>query len=302
MRILITGATGFIGRHLSQTLLDQGHQVFAWVRNLDRAYTRLDARTHSVLELSELQDQDQELDAVINLAGAPIADRRWTAARKRLLYSSRIDTTHQLVDFIRSSSHKPGVILSGSAIGYYGSQPPDLTVDENFENYSPGFTHTLCADWEAAATELADDRTRVCLLRTGLVLGPDGGAMAKMLLPFKLGLGGPIGNGKQVMSWIHLQDWINAALLLLNDSSLSGPFNLVSPNPVNNRSFSAALASAVGRPAFFRVPCCGLKLALGEASELLCEGQRVIPKKLLEAGYSFEFEHIEPALQDIAHA
>lgn len=300
MRILITGATGFIGRHLSQTLLDQGHQVFAWVRNLDRAYTRLDARVHSVLELSELTDQ--ELDAVINLAGTPIADRRWTAARKRLLYSSRIDSTRQLGDFIKSCTHKPEVILSGSAIGYYGSQASNLTLDETFENYTPGFTHSLCANWEAAATELADDKTRICLLRTGLVLGPDGGAMAKMLLPFKLGLGGPIGDGKQVMSWIHLRDWINATLYLLNDDRLSGPINLVSPNPVDNRTFTAAFASAVGRPAFFRVPCCGLKLALGEASELLCKGQRVVPKKLLEAGYSFEFDDIKPALQDIARA
>ena len=300
MRILITGATGFIGRHLTRTLLDQGHQVFAWVRNLDRAYTLLDARVHSVLELSDLTDE--ELDAVINLAGAPIADRRWTTARKRLLYSSRIDTTQQLTDFIQNSAHKPGVILSGSAIGYYGNQPSDLTLDETSENYTQGFTHSLCADWEAAATELADDQTRVCLLRTGLVLGADGGAMKKMLLPFKLGLGGTIGNGEQVMSWIHLRDWINAALFLLKDDRLSGPINMVSPNPVDNRTFTAGLASAVGRPALFRVPCCGLKLALGEASELLCKGQRVVPKKLLEAGYSFEFKDIEPALQDIANA
>lgn len=296
MNILLTGATGFIGKPLSQTLTNQGHEVYAWVRNLAKAKAQLDNRVKCIEQLDEARKQ--YIDAVINLAGEPIADKRWSKKRKTALRDSRIGLTYKLVDFIHTLKQKPTIILSGSAIGYYGSQAADVELNEDSDHVS-GFTHELCADWEAAAMSLANDSTRVCLLRTGVVLGSGGGALGKMLLPYKLGLGGPIGNGLQMMSWIHLQDWINASLFLLSNEALSGPFNLVSPNPVNNKAFTNALARTVHRPAVLKVPCFLLKLVLGEASMLLCEGQRVIPKKLLDAGYSFKFSHIEQAFADI---
>ena len=257
MNILLTGATGFIGKPLSQELISQEHQVVAWVRNKNKAKAVLDDRITCIEQLEEIQEP--MFDVVINIAGEPIADKRWTSARKFKLRNSRIGLTEKLVKFIKSQNKKPRVILSGSAIGYYGSQRPDLELDENSDSIH-GFTHTLCADWETAAASLADDSTRVCLLRTGIVLGKGGGVLEKMVLPFKLGLGGPIGSGRQIMSWIHLQDWIKAALFLIENEDLSGPVNLVSPNPVSNREFTTALAKTVHRPAFFKVPCFFLRL------------------------------------------
>ncbi len=296
MKILFTGATGFIGKVFTRVLSDNGHEVFAWVRDMDKARTLLDSRVQAFMRFKDLQED--YFDAVINLAGAPIADKRWTDSRKLLLRKSRIDLTNLLVDYMNTLEQKPRVVLSGSAIGYYGSQPANSSLDES-ANAVAGFQHSLCADWEAAALSLASDQTRVCLLRTGIVLGSGGGVLGKMLMPFKLGLGGPIGNGQQMMSWIHIQDWMNACLFLLTNESLSGPYNLVSPNPVKNEKFSKALAQAVHRPAVFRVPCFVLKLAMGEASELLCKGQRVLPERLSSAGFQFEFNDIDSAFADI---
>jgi len=299
LKILLTGATGFIGRALSEKLVNEGYEVYVWVRNLDKAKALLNSQVKCYVHLEEMREQD--FDAVINLAGEPIADKRWTAARKSILRSSRIDLTHLLVEFINTQRSKPKVILSGSAIGYYGNQAADTKLDESSKVVT-GFTHSLCADWEAAAMSLSNDSTRVCLLRTGIVLGKNGGVLGKMLLPFKLGLGGPIGTGQQMMSWIHIQDWINAALFLLCNDAQSGPFNLVSPNPVNNYTFTKTLGRALHRPAIFKVPCFGLKLIMGEAAELLCEGQRVLPKKLLNAGYQFKFSAIDQAMKNIVTA
>jgi len=296
MKILFTGATGFIGRSFTRVLLDDGHEVFAWVRNLEKARNLLDSRVQAFKQFDDLQED--YFDAVINLAGAPIADKRWTESRKLLLRKSRIDLTYSLVDYIASLQQKPRVVLSGSAIGYYGIQPAESPLDESADAVA-GFQHSLCADWEGAVLSLAKDSTRVCLLRTGIVLGMGGGVLGKMLLPFKLGLGGPIGDGQQMMSWIHLQDWMKTCLFLLKNESLSGPFNLVSPNPVTNEQFTKALAQAVHRPAVFRVPCFILKLAMGNTSELLCKGQRVLPKQLSDAGFQFEFTDIDSAFSDI---
>ncbi|MFW2440886.1 MAG: TIGR01777 family oxidoreductase [Arenicellales bacterium] len=296
MKILFTGATGFIGRSFTRVLVDDGHEVFAWVRSTEKARNLLDSRVQAFKRFDDLQEN--YFDAVINLAGAPVADKRWTDSRKLILRKSRIDLTKSLVDYINSLEQMPRVVLSGSAIGYYGSQSAESPLDESADAVA-GFQHSLCADWEAAALLLASDVTRVCLLRTGIVLGMGGGVLGKMLLPFKLGLGGPIGDGQQMMSWIHIQDWMNACLFLLKNESLSGPYNLVSPNPVKNETFSKALAKAVHRPAVFRAPCFIIKLAMGEASELLCRGQRVLSKRLYAAGFQFEFTDINSALSDI---
>lgn len=296
MKILFTGATGFIGKTFTRVLLDGGHEVFAWVRNISKSNEVLDSRIQTVIHLDDLNEQ--YFDAVINLAGAPIADKRWTDSRKLLLRKSRIKLTNSLVDYMNGLEQRPRVVLSGSAIGYYGGQSADSSLDESAE-FVAGFQHSLCADWEEAALQLASDTTRVCLLRTGIVLGKGGGVLGKMLLPFKLGLGGPIGDGQQMMSWIHIQDWMNACLFLLADESLSGPFNLVSPNPVKNETFSKALARALHRPAIFRVPCFVLKLAMGETSQLLCQGQSVVPERLSAAGFQFEFDDIDSAFAEI---
>lgn len=295
MKVLLTGATGFIGQALSRKLLEQEHVVYAWVRDLARAQSGLDKNVHCFTDLEEIRDVD--IDALINLAGEPIADKRWTVERKQRLLDSRVGVTQHLYDFFSTQKKSPAIVLSGSAIGYYGSQDRQLPLTESSDPVD-GFSHTLCQEWEQAAMLFTRLQSRVCLLRTGIVLGKGGGALAKLLPPFRLGLGGPIGNGSQVMSWIHINDWINACLFLLSRSELSGPFNFVSPNPVDNGTFARALARTMRRPAFFRVPCFLLKMMLGDASELLCEGQRVIPEKLLFAGYRFEYEHLEQALTD----
>jgi len=296
LNILLTGATGFLGSALAHRLIADGHEVYAWVRSLNKAKSILDSRVHSVRALEDIRDF--EINAVINLAGEPIIGKRWSQLRKQVLLSSRIDTTQQLVDFFKSQQKQPAVVLSGSAVGYYGSQDWNIILDESAKAI-PGFGHTLCEQWEKAALQFVSGSTRVCLLRTGIVLGKGGGALKKMLLPFRLGLGGPIGNGQQVMSWIHLRDWIDACLFLLNREEHSGPFNLVSPNPVNNQTFSQALAMALHRPAIIRVPCFLLKTIMGESADMLCKGQRVIPDKLLYAGFKFHYKDINWALADI---
>jgi uncharacterized protein (TIGR01777 family) len=296
VNILITGGTGFIGKSLCDRLIAENHEVYAITRNLDRAIMIMHHKVQCSENLYEFSDI--KFHAIINLAGEPIADKRWTRKRKHRLYASRVEYTQQLIDFLKETEQTPKIFLSGSAVGYYGSHDAKTILDEE-SYYADGFTHDLCADWEAKARQLASNKTRVCLLRTGIVLEKHGGALGKMLLPFKLGLGGPIGDGEQIMSWIHLQDWINAAMFVLKHDEISGPVNFVSPNPVNNKKFTASLATTLNRPAFFRVPCSALRLAMGEAAELLCEGQQVIPKKLIEAGFQYKFPDIDSAFADI---
>lgn len=291
MRVLITGGTGFIGRHVCAALLSRGDQVVVLSRSLTGS--ELDSRVQRVTQLSQIEGQ---VDAVINLAGEPIVDKRWTDQRKQLLRASRIDTTRVLNAWIAEQEKKPGVMVSGSAVGFYGSQDEKL-LGESAEPKA-GFSHQLCADWESEAMLAEKMGVRVCVIRTGIVLG-NGGALGKMLLPFKLGLGGPIADGHQWMSWIHIQDEVAAILWLLDHPVLEGAFNLTAPRPVSNEVFSKSLGKALGRPAFFRMPGFVMELMLGEASELLIEGQRVIPEKLLASGFSFRFEELDDALADV---
>jgi uncharacterized protein (TIGR01777 family) len=296
MNILMTGATGFIGRALIPRLQQQGHRIHAWVRDQQRARIGLDPQVLASESLT--QHLSNPIDAVINLAGEPIADKRWTAERKQALRMSRIDLTQQLIEALARNNQRPGLFISGSAIGFYGSQPDDKILDEDADA-APGFTHSLCADWEQAAMAFSADDNRVCLLRTGVVLGKNGGALAKMLPPFKLGLGGPIGDGRQTMSWIHIDDWINACVYLIENHDMQGAYNFTAPQPVSNKAFTRALSRAVRRPALFRVPCKVLQIAMGEGSELLCEGQKVVPKRLLDHGFRFEHPDIDEAMNSI---
>ncbi len=293
MRILVTGGTGFIGRSLCANLLAAGHDVSVLTRSPDRVPHLLGPRVAAVPDLQTLRGKGSP-DAIVSLAGAPIFGRRWSDDRKRVLWESRVGLTDQLIDYIRTAPTKPAVLLGGSAIGIYGSQA-DRLLDETSDT-TDDFSHRLCAAWEKAAAHAEDLGVRVCRLRTGLVLGPHGGLLQRMLLPFKLGLGGRLGNGRQWMSWIHLEDHVRAIAALLGDEALSGAFNLTAPNPVTNAEFTATLARLLHRPALFHLPAGLLRLAFGEMADLLLGSQRVIPRRLDEAGFEFQYPTLEPAL------
>ena len=292
MHILITGGSGFIGRSLSAALSARGDEVIILSRSPEKL-----SPTPGIRAVGSLSQIKGPVDAVINLAGAPIVEQRWSEARKAVLRSSRIDLTARLVDWMRQQPKPPEVLISGSAVGYYGSHG-DEVLDETAEPV-PGFAHELCRDWEQAALEAEALGVRVCLIRTGVVLGPGGGALAKMLPAFRLGLGGPIGHGRQWMSWIHLEDEVGAIIYLLDNPPLHGPFNLTAPEPVTNEVFSDTLGRMLNRPALMRVPTVMMRLLLGEASELLLEGQRVIPEYLYNAGYGFRHPGFEEALEQV---
>ncbi len=303
-KILLTGGTGFIGRALVDKLLKDNHKLTLWVRDREAAknYYRKSYSPDLANQIEyytdlQLVDPSVKFDAMINLAGEPIIDNRWTQARKKQLTDSRVKTTQSLIELIKRLQQKPEALISGSAIGYYGSQPGDNGLDENAKPVD-GFTHQLCQQWENIAKQAENNSVRVCLIRTGVVLG-DGGALEKMLLPFKLGLGGPVASGKQWMSWIHMDDQIRAIEFLLNNQRLSGVYNLTSPQAVDNQAFSQSLAKQLKRPAFFRVPEFVMKLMLGEAAELLLEGQRVLPANLLQAGFEFKYPDLKLALESI---
>lgn len=296
MRILVTGGTGFIGRSLCSNLLANGHDVAVLTRSPDRVPRLLGPRVAVVHDLQTLRE-DQPLDAIISLAGAPIFGRRWSDDRKQALWDSRVGLTEQLIDYIRTTSTKPRVLLGGSAIGYYGSQG-DRLLDETSDT-TDDFSHRLCAAWEEAAARAEDFGVRVCRLRTGLVLGPHGGLLQRMLLPFRLGLGGRLGDGRQWMSWIHLDDHVRAIVALLTDDTLSGAFNFTAPNPVTNAEFTATLARLLHRPALCHLPAGLLRLAFGEMAELLLGSQRVIPRRLHEAGFEFLYPSLEFALNTV---
>jgi uncharacterized protein len=296
MHILITGGTGLIGRHLCKALLAQGHQLTVLSRHPETVAAKCGATVQAMAKLDEWQ-ADREFDAVINLAGEPIVDRAWSAKRKQALRDSRIALTRTLVKRIAVAKQKPAVLLSGSAIGYYGNR-----AETELEESAPAgndFAAELCRDWEQAALGAEENGVRVCLLRTGLVLSNSGGLLGKMLLPFKLGLGARLGNGKQWMSWVHIEDYVAMASRLLEDAQMRGAFNMTAPQPVTNGEFTRALASALHRPAFFVAPAIMLRFAMGERAALMLEGQRVLPAKLGKAGYRFKFPELGRALEDL---
>lgn len=296
MKLLITGASGFIGTALIRQLLVAGHEVIGLSRTPERLQKKFSGQIRAINQLTEV-DASENIEAIINLAGEPILDKRWSAARKQLLYASRLDTTAALIELIKRLDSVPQLLISGSAVGFYGSHPGDRMLDERSEG-RPGFTHKLCADWENKALEAQALGVRVCLLRTGVVLG-DGGALQRMLLPFRLALGGPIGRGDQWFSWIHLDDLLAIIQFLLAHEVLTGAFNATAPEPVTNAAFTRALGRALHRPTLLPMPEFVLRLLLGEGAELLCEGQRVVPARLLEAGFEFSYPDIDLALQSL---
>lgn len=294
MNILLTGGTGFIGRHFLARFPD--YQYTLLVRDAARAARLLGDKYQYITNLDAL-DLSTVFDAVINLAGEPIVGVRWSHAQKDKLNKSRWKTTEALVDWMLRAEHQPAVFLSGSAIGYYGISN-DACFSESSKPAMSDFSSQLCQRWESEA-KLAEPKTRVVLLRTGVVLGTDGGALDKMLLPFKMGLGGPVGSGDQWMSWIHMHDYLSAMHHVLVSEHCRGAYNLTAPEPVRNKRFVKALADALHRPCWMPLPAYALKLALGEASTLLLDGQQVVPQKLLDEGFTFSFPTVELAMKDL---
>lgn len=293
MKILISGGSGFLGTELSQTLLKQGHQVAITSRN--PAAHQSDSGIH-VRRLDDLSPTDY-FDVVINLAGAGIADQRWSELRKQELRDSRLNTTQTLLDWMQTAVQKPSLFLSGSAIGFYGAQG-ETELTETSEPHLE-FVHQLCADWEDTAKVAEELGVRTVLLRTGVVLHPDGGMLKRVWLPFKMGFGGRLGDGQQWMSWISRQDWIDAVLFLMQHPTAQGAFNLTAPNPVRNIEFTQTFAASLKRPTLLPMPTWFVKLAFGEMSALLLDSQRVLPKRLEDAGFVFKHPTLQGALADM---
>ncbi len=296
MHILLTGGTGLIGSHLVPLLLQRGWQVSVVTRDVAAARSRLGEAVNLWSGLDQQRDLN-DVDAVINLAGEPIADKRWTEQQKRLLCESRWQITERLATLINASTTPPSVLISGSATGFYGDTG-DLVLTEDDPGHDE-FTHQLCAHWEKLAQAAESEQTRVCLLRTGVILAKEGGALSKMKLPFRMGVGGPIGSGKQYMPWIHLDDMLSAILWLLESPGLRGPFNMVAPYAVRNEQFAAILGEAMHRPAFMRTPAAAIKLIMGESAILVLGGQHVLPRRLEESGFTFRWYRLEEALEDV---
>ncbi len=296
MRVLLTGATGFLGRALGHALARDGHEVTALCRDPARVAARCGPHVRP-LRAPQAWPAGLAFDAVVNLAGAPIADRPWSASRKRELHASRVGLTRDLVSRLAAAARPPAVLVSASAVGLYGD-----CGDRELHETAPAaadFLGTLCAEWEAAAQAAAPLGVRVCLLRTGLVLHPSGGVLARLLPPFRLGLGGRLGDGRQYLSWIHLDDWVALVRRLLEDAAAAGPFNLTAPEPVTNAAFTAALGRALRRPAPLPAPACLLRLLLGERARLLLDSQRALPSRAAALGYRFRHAALGPALTSL---
>lgn len=294
---LVTGGTGFIGQRLISALLRDGHRVTVLTRRVHAAARCFDGRVECVASLTQLPSSCR-FDAVVNLAGARILGWRWTAARRAVLRQSRVGLTRELVDWMAAAEHKPAMLLSASAIGYYGTQ---LRGDDTELSEQAGpqamFMSDLCREWEQAAHAAEACGVRVACMRFGLVLGA-GGALPMMLLPIKLGLGGPLGGGRQWLSWIHIDDLIGGIAHLYRTQA-AGDFNFTAPEALSQAAFSRVAASVLRRPFGLPTPGWPLRLALGAQADLLLEGQRVVPARLLSSGFTFAYPRLEGALRDL---
>ncbi|BAP79536.1 nucleoside-diphosphate sugar epimerase [Pseudomonas sp. MT-1] len=299
MNILLTGGTGLIGRALCKHWLSQGHQLWVWSRSPEQVADRCG---ESVTGIGDLGELDQvRLDAVINLAGAPIADRPWTKSRRLLLWNSRIKLTEQLVEWLATRQQKPALLISGSAVGWYGDGG-ERELSEDDSAVTNDFASQLCAAWEESATRAESLGIRVVLVRTGLVLAAHGGFLQRLRPLFALGLGGRQGSGRQWMPWIHINDQIGLIDFLLHQPDAAGPYNACAPQPVRNADFAKAFAASLGRPAVLPVPALALKVGLGELSGLILGGQKAQPLRLQAAGFQFRFVTLDAALADLRKA
>jgi uncharacterized protein len=299
MKIAIAGATGFVGSRLVEQLQTQGHQVTILTRSPQRASNRFPQAQivgYNPLKSGEWQESISGCDAVINLAGEPIAEKRWTPAQKRLMLESRQIGTQKIVEAIDRATIKPQVLINASAIGYYGT-----SEISKFDETSPAGTDFLaevCTAWETAA-QAASANTRVVILRLGIVLGENGGALGKMLAPFSAFVGGPIGSGKQWFSWIHRDDVVKLIVAALTDPKMQGIYNATAPNPVTMEDFAQTLGAVMNRPSWLPVPNFALEALLGEGAIVVLQGQQVIPTQALAQGFDFQYPNLKPALTAI---
>ena len=318
MNILISGGSGFLGSAFSDELIKRYRTQdkdlhITWLTR-DSSQTHPDAII--MMTYDELASSDKSFDVILNLAGAGIADSRWSDARKEQLLASRIKPTESLLAFIKRTNIKPKLMISGSAIGWYGAQgDKPLTESSGFET---DFAHQLCHEWEQLALKATEHGVPVAIVRTGVVIHPDGGMLGKLLTPFKMGVGGQLGDGKQIMSWISREDWVGAVIFIIekylanytdtqttDDHSLETindtpvlVYNLTAPNPVTNHTFTKTLGAWLHRPTFFTLPNFLLKLIFGEMSTLLIDGQKVLPQALQDAGYDFKQPTLKQALEE----
>jgi uncharacterized protein (TIGR01777 family) len=300
MRILITGGTGLVGRALAKNLVDRDHAVVILSRGEGASkgfpdgvsICRWDARSVDVLV-----EHVERADAVVHLAGENIGDGRWTASRKRRILTSRVDSTCALTEALRRAKQRPQVLVQASAVGFYGTHG-DVELKEDHE-VGADFLAQVCQAWEQASADVPALGMRRVVMRTGVVLSRDGGALPRMALPFRLFVGGPVGSGRQWVSWIHLIDLVEAIVHLIDNEKAEGVYNLCAPQAVTNRRFSRELATALGRPSLLRVPAFMLRLLLGEMATIVLDGQRAVPARLIESGFSFNFPQADSAFNDL---
>lgn len=302
MKILVTGASGFVGRRVVAQLLQKKHEVVVLTRNFAKAAIVLGKECKYVqwLDMNELPPSDafDGVDAVIHLMGENIGGKKWDDAQKKKIYDSRIISTRHLVEALKALPQKPRALISASAVGIYGPHGEEA-LDETAASGND-FLAGVCKDWEAEALK-AKDFMRVVLMRTGVVLGKGGGALKKMLPVFKLGVAGRLGSGKQYMSWIHVDDLAAMYVEAVTDESMSGPYNAVSPNPVTNAEFTKALGKTLKRPTLFPAPGFAIKKALGEMSTIVLDGQKVIPSKFTQKGFPFRSASLEQTLKETVY-
>jgi len=295
MRILITGGSGFVGQRLCEQLDADGHDLLVVSRSPDKAADALPDGADIRARIADFDDAAPE--AIVNLAGEPIAEGRWTDAKKKRIVESRVDTTREVVELCGRLETPPKVLVSASAVGYYGDQG-DRDVTEETERNEEWLSE-ICVKWEAEARRAAEHGVRVAIVRIGLVMDEGGGMLAKMLPAFKFGLGSKLGDGSQYMPWIHRDDLVRAILFLLEHDECDGPYNGSAPNPVTNAEFTKTLASHLNRPTFLPAPAPALKLAFGEMSHVLLTGAKMLPKRLEDAGFEFRYPTLDDALAEI---
>ncbi len=295
--ILMTGATGLIGGYIFRALQSKGDEIIVLSTHPGSAAEKL-KNAKQVISLEDyLSLKDEKIDVIINLAGTNVGDKRWNDEFKKVIFSSRINTTRKMVELIASMKNKPELLLNSSGIDYYGDTG-DKIVDESSP---PGdtFLSMVCEAWESEALKASEYGTRAAVMRTGFVMAQGSEAVRRLSMPFKFFAGGPIGSGKQYMPWIHIDDLIGIFLYTLDNTNISGPVNVCAPNPERMKEFSKYLGKAMGRPSIFTVPGFVVKIIAGQMAEVILTGRRAVPKKILNAGYKFKFEHALDAWKDM---